>query len=357
MTVLTRMRNGEHFQRTRARTRQAFTLVELLVVIAIIGILVALLLPAVQSAREAARRVQCTNQLKQLGLAVLSYESAHQEFPPGSYTYGPWGSANTDKVPFLCPDYDCNGTNWAIEILPFLEQQAIYDQYDHDEHNFEANDLDGDGLINQRVRDADLPIMICPSDSFAQNWGYFPTAGSYKAMTGVITQYGNSNQWLNWTSPVGFAGGGSNPTVDVFKKNFYNRGLFHLAGPSGMRPERFKNVIDGSSNTVMIGEFHWLPDQPGNPEPVKWAVSQRWSNKAEALADPLLRSTNFGNCEAKMQTAPKWSCWRAFGSTHSGDGGNWVNIDGSVSFITWSLDGRIYEAMATIAGQDGLQTP
>ena len=119
-----------------SRQIKGFTLVELLVVIAIIGILVALLLPAVQVARESARRAQCVNQMKQIGLAILNYENARSEFPPGGMSYGAWGNRNPDQVPFKCPDYDCSGTNWAIEILPYLEQQALYDMYDHDEPAF-----------------------------------------------------------------------------------------------------------------------------------------------------------------------------------------------------------------------------
>ncbi len=112
-----------------------------------------------------------------------------------------------------------------------------------------------------------------------------------------------------------------------------------------------KNVTDGTSKTVMLGEFHWLgTSEP--PWPAMWAVTQRWSNKAEAYADPLVRSTDVDFCYDNMTTAPLWACPRAFGSSHVGNGGNWLKIDGSVSFITWTLDGAIYEAMATIAGDD-----
>lgn len=332
----------------------AFTLVELLVVIAIIGILVSLLLPAVQAAREASRRAQCTNHLKQLGLAILGHEVTHGEFPPGGITYGVWGQRNTDLTPFPCPrgSGDCNGTNWAIEILPFLEEQALYDLYDHDEENFAVGDPDGDGQINQKVRDYDLNIMKCPTDSFAQEFSRNPAPGSYKAMAGVITRHSSSG-WLNWTSPVG---GSSNPSVSGMKEHYDRRGLFFSQGQPGMPPEKMKNVTDGTSNTLMIGEFHWL-DLPGTAWPAYWAVTQRWSNKAESLADPLLRSTNVDNCLEKMTTAPLWSCHRAFGSTHAGDGGNWVKIDGSVAFITWSLDGYVYESLATIAGGEPVTQP
>ena len=100
------------------RTRGGFTLVELLVVIAIIGILVALLLPAVQSAREAARRMQCQNNLKQLALALHNYHTAHATFPPAGFYDG--GGANGSTL------------SWHTTVLPFIEQQNLYDALDRD---------------------------------------------------------------------------------------------------------------------------------------------------------------------------------------------------------------------------------
>ena len=327
----------------------AFTLVELLVVIAIIGILVALLLPAVQAAREAARRTQCVNQMKQIGLGALNYESAKKEFPPGAMTYGPWGvlPANRAQVPFLCTDYDCNGTNWAIELLPYLEQQQIYDYYDHAEHNFMAGDPNNNGKINQIVRDAEFAMMMCPSDFATNNYGEVPGPGSYKAMAGVITQV-TGGGWLNWTSPIG---GTSNPQIAVVKQYYRYRGLLHIAGAHNIKPEKMRNVTDGSSKSIMIGEYHW--EGNGDPQPGWWSVTQRYNNKAEAFANPLVRSGNLELCQ-KNQVEPLWACERAFGSTHPGDGGNWLRVDGSVAFLTTTLDGFLYEAMATIAGEDGI---
>lgn len=98
---------------------RGFTLVELLVVIAIIGILIALLLPAVQSAREAARRMQCSNGLKQIGLALLNYESTHGRFPAGAAV----------SIPEQCNSLDCRGNPMYVAILPYLELGSIEQQY------------------------------------------------------------------------------------------------------------------------------------------------------------------------------------------------------------------------------------
>ncbi|MEM7317335.1 MAG: DUF1559 domain-containing protein, partial [Planctomycetota bacterium] len=106
----------------QAKQHQAFTLVELLVVIAIIGILVALLLPAVQQARDAARRVQCQNNLKNLGLALLNYESANKELPPSSVW--PFDTRPGDRANVQL------GPNWVILILPYIEEQGLADSFD-----------------------------------------------------------------------------------------------------------------------------------------------------------------------------------------------------------------------------------
>src|SRR3954451_6961174 len=113
------------------RRPAGFTLVELLVVIAIIGVLVSLLLPAVQQARESARRISCTNRLKQIGLALLNYESSHKLFPPAYITANPAANGSAFGVSFG-DDYHNgpSGFAWGTLLLPFLEQQALYDRFD-----------------------------------------------------------------------------------------------------------------------------------------------------------------------------------------------------------------------------------
>ena len=112
--------------------KSAFTLVELLVVIAIIGILVALLLPAVNSAREAARRVTCLNKFKQAGLALYNYESAHGEFPSGMHHWDARFGNQSSGPCAPAPDPAIRGFSWSTYILPYLEEQARYDLLDFD---------------------------------------------------------------------------------------------------------------------------------------------------------------------------------------------------------------------------------
>jgi prepilin-type N-terminal cleavage/methylation domain-containing protein len=133
----------------RARSQRAFTLVELLVVIAIIGILIALLLPAVQAAREAARRTTCVDNLKQFGLACTSYVSTRKTLPPGKVVQAPANGGGP-----------CNNavyyTNWALEILPFIDELGTYRQY-----NFKVANNDNSNLPVLQSRSK---IQSCPSD-------------------------------------------------------------------------------------------------------------------------------------------------------------------------------------------------
>src|SRR3954447_18482551 len=129
--------------------RRGFTLVELLVVIAIIGVLVALLLPAVQSARESARRMQCSNNLKQIGLGLHNFHDTNLTQPAGGIT----SSAKPPGVKFNVPNNEIHG--WGIFIYPYIEQKAAYDQYHFDQHWYDAG--------NTLVREQFINTFICPS--------------------------------------------------------------------------------------------------------------------------------------------------------------------------------------------------
>ncbi|MDY0170162.1 MAG: DUF1559 domain-containing protein [Thermoguttaceae bacterium] len=216
-----------------------FTLVELLVVITIIGILIALLLPAVQSAREAARRLQCQNNFKQLGLACLNYESTYGVFPPASH----WArSANGSTSADLQTANQGNlRENWAIMVLPFLEQQALYDAF---KLTLPINHAD-----NEVPRSAQLSVMRCPTDP-ANRTNYSGQSGSSHT----------SNHGPNWgRGNYGANGALGFQTISV--------GTIPAALPEHWGDGNWRGVMganlscsmadirDGTSNTIMLHEL------------------------------------------------------------------------------------------------------
>jgi prepilin-type N-terminal cleavage/methylation domain-containing protein/prepilin-type processing-associated H-X9-DG protein len=222
----------------RRRSSAGFTLVELLVVIAIIGILVALLLPAIQSAREAARRSQCQNNLHNLGLGALNYHDTHKELPVGvsnprkangdyEYTNGGQMTASNAK---LFP-------NWAVQILPFIEEQALYDSFVlYDEGPTIGTALND--FANRAERGAELAYMLCPSDA---------GRGNFCSASGG--NWARGNYGLNMG--LGFLWNHRDPDdPDNPWKHQCGRGV---AGVN--RGATVSQIEDGTTKTIMFGEL------------------------------------------------------------------------------------------------------
>lgn len=305
-----------------------FTLVELLVVIAIIGVLVSLLLPAVQAAREAARRIQCSSNLKQLGLAALNYESARGELPPGGV-----GTSAQHK------NFATQYTNWAIELLPYVEQQSLFDLYDQDMPNTHANNFP---ILKSR-----LPIQECPSSALLPDLHYSPklehveglAAGSYKGVSGA--RFNGNNGFYDFP-------GHAIKTQRVAEL----RGALHFVGVGEFDAVKIKDVSDGTSNTLLFGEYS-TPESTEEHERATatplWASTYAYHNLGAVQEESYTRTPNFDTC-LQVNGNRWWQCDRAFASFHGVI--QFARCDGSISAINPSIDGEIFIAMGTISGSD-----
>lgn len=207
--------------------RRAFTLVELLVAIAIIGILVGLLIPAVQAARESARRTQCSSQLKQIGLALGLYHETHRVLPP-AYLYNglplPKQSATFifDSAVFGLKQPNDPGWNWLVLSLPFLEQRPLYDQID----------LTTPVSKNESIRILPLPVASCPSDRLQ---GVFTVTSETNTNMGLA----NSTSYAACYGALGLPNTQPEVGTGVFQRNSQCR---------------FSDIRDGLSSTIAVGE-------------------------------------------------------------------------------------------------------
>jgi prepilin-type N-terminal cleavage/methylation domain-containing protein len=220
-----------------------FTLIELLVVIAIIGILIALLLPAVQEAREEARRAKCAANLRQIGIALHNYHEAWSAFPPSSY----WPSGSNI--------HECDnpnlGKNWVILILPFMEQQGIYDQFDFNQSICAP--------INRQPRSTGLPVMLCPADPFNQvpyngstyRQGPDWARGNYAANASLGFMTADPGPGVGG-HPCGMDHGATNAAF-AHSRGWKNNLLRGVMGAN--TSVSTGGIADGTSNTILVGEI------------------------------------------------------------------------------------------------------
>ena len=236
------------------KLRAAFTLVELLVVIAIIGILMGLLLPAVQMAREAARRTQCGNNLRQQGLATLGFESAHGVFPASGWTQAGPGNPHGKYV------------GWRPLILPFAEQQNLQDLYDFTQHWWEGSNPTA----------AAVPVLFfqCPSTPVAD-----PVLSAIAHDPRPAMTFSNPIARTDYEAIMGLKPSSINPHLPQAIYNSSNRySVMHRNSRNG-----FRNIVDGSSNTIMIVETAGRPtvfrdgyqrEDLANDQGICWADSE-----------------------------------------------------------------------------------
>jgi len=344
---------------TRSR-RGGFTLVELLVVIAIIGVLVSLLLPAVQAAREAARRMSCGNNMKQIGLACLNYADAKQgvlpttihqwaeDFDINGNWIGPPGGANAvqNGGPGI------SGKGWIVEILPYVEQQAVHQgimaglKTVKGKTNFAPpRGANGAGMSAPDIRpfiEKQYPFLTCASDESAQPstdfwyWEGVSVGGTnYKGVIGdSVMSDGNARGSSNPSTGFPLSTGSTPDCHNTAECN----GLF--GRNTSIQPVALKSVTDGMSNTLMVGETVQLQDFHG---------AAFFSDGDWATCGVPINYFHVGLDVAAMKQSPQWMQSRGFKSVHPG-GVNFVMGDGSVQFVNEGIDTLAYRGLATRAG-------
>jgi prepilin-type processing-associated H-X9-DG protein/prepilin-type N-terminal cleavage/methylation domain-containing protein len=273
--------------------RSGLSLVELLVAIAMVGVLIASLIPAVQSARDVARRTTCKNQLRQLGLALHSYHEIHRCFPPGSYVMGP-------SFPMQ------SGWGWGAMVLPHLEQNAIYNEI-----NFGRRTGDN---ANLSLIALPVPLFRCPSEIGPESITCTPpgipsyqlAAGNYCGSEGVL---------------------------------------------SAMSKVRIADIADGTAATLMLGE---RLVQQGGPSSLPFVSA--WCGQVAFADEYDLRSVPYLAPSAEHPINASSADPSCFGSRHA-NGANFALADGSVVFLINSTEPAVLAALGTAAGGEMVEAP
>ena len=365
--------------------RRAFTLVELLVVIAIIGILVALLLPSIQAAREAARRSQCQNHVKNIGLAVQNYIDTCKVFPTGGAKYVQTGfgiEQNLDGGRPLGPGKQ--GLGWGFQLLPYIEETAAYQV-----------------KTTPDLQKVVIPIYVCPSrrqarTSYSPEFGVFATidyAGAvpctdreYQRRRGIFPQY-DPQKFVPFTVASlsnlassfngGSSGSGTEPRNNTVYDGVIVRSTWrYLSGggtatwvgePAAMvhQPVKIAKITDGTSKTMLIAEKYIRGDNYEADQQNHYSDDRGWSDgwDADQMRSTCFAPMNDGDSTAwqggsmskyfgdDFSSGPVGSVYNVlqFGSAHTG-GINSVFADGSVHAISFDIDVVVFNSLGTRNG-------
>ena len=295
-----------------SRTRRGFTLVELLVTIAIIGVLLALIVPAVQGAREAARRAQCRNHLKQIGLALHNYHDSNGVFPI-SHGIGLYNDTN-------------RGAGWMPRLLPHLDQAALFSKVRWCEP---LVDPDNDVVARTVVR-----VFLCPSDSHGN--GVMPNrrnSTAPRAVTNYKACLGSNWEWGPFAPSTSSGGRNANQTNGLELCN----GFLCRGGDLPPLTTRMPDIADGTSHTFAVGEA--VPE---------WTWHTWWYGFNASTATCAVRLNHWQKPETALAD---WFENYSFASRHAG-GGHFLMVDGSVRFVSENVSHEVYRDAATIQGSE-----
>lgn len=359
----------------KRRIKSGFTLVELLVVIAIIGILIGMLLPAVQQVREAARRTQCANKLRQLALGTLNFESAHSRFPVNQVNHG----GSSGSVGYY---------SWLVPILPFVELENLHSQFDLSIDNGKVSGRNpfeiSDSHPNAVAATTDVPLFLCPSDSPSDDNLVMGSANP------ASSNYAGNIGWPSFAS--GFNGERTLVAGEDGEPKGRFNGVIALENPAspvawhGNSKSGFAQILDGASNTAMVSEHliqtKNIPAELRNGDP-RLTSQHIIPGNAESLATIALRLNSGTDRHAveSAYTGRSWSSGYTFAaptyvhilqpnsrighfsssvnegdflvtpsSNHTG-GVNLGRADGSISFVSDDIEEEVWWALG--ARDDG----
>jgi len=304
-------------------------------VIAIIATLIGLLLPAVQSAREAARRTQCSNSLKQIGLAVLGYESAKKSLPPGNLSQG-----TGINGPYV--------STWTLEILPYLEAASV--------HALWSRGKALEDPVHKQLRETFMPAYTCPVDVLptqlqrpesgpgaAIDWA----PGSYRAMSGHTLGTGGDYYWDNPEAATATAANVRDGTQGPMHTTSADAGRNRK-----FRAERLKNITDGVSKTLLVGEYQTTTMQARR---TFWAYAYTSYNQSSGFFESRTLLADYARCN-QIGGGGVHTCKRAWGSLHPA-GIQFVSCDGAVRTISTNVDMQAFVAAAMIANGESDVAP
>jgi prepilin-type N-terminal cleavage/methylation domain-containing protein len=314
LQLVTRIRSAS---RSLLRRHPAFTLIELLVVIAIIGILIALLLPAVQASRESARRTQCANNVRQVGLALLTYEQVNTKFPAGNEIH--------DQTAWW---------SWIVRILPHIEESALFNRVNLNSNPFNAADIGQNYPVYSQV----VSLLGCPDDPFAHRVGNPKCDGTWCGFA-----------YTNYLGVTGTQGG-----QQAVQEGYKGDGMF----PDTNICVELRSVTDGTSHTVFVGErpvvdfFVLHENSDGWGDYGWWAAGAGNDWPPRGRGDNILDSSEglfAGDPESRSDIFHWWS-YHVLGA-------HFAYVDGSVRFLSYDTDHDVVLAISSRNGAETLETP